>query len=61
MDKTKIKLELIKSPIGYDRSQEKTLDALGLRKMHKTVEKKNTPEIRGMIRKVIHLVRIISE
>lgn len=52
----KIRVTLVKSPIGYEKSQKATVRALGLRKMNQTVEKDDTPVIRGMINKVSHLV-----
>jgi large subunit ribosomal protein L30 len=49
---------LVKSPIGYTKDQKQTVLALGLRRMHQTIEHRDTPALRGMIRKVIHLVQI---
>jgi large subunit ribosomal protein L30 len=49
---------LVKSPIGYTKDQKQTVLALGLRRMHQTIEHKDTPALRGMIRKVIHLLQI---
>ncbi len=49
---------LVKSPIGYTKDQKKTVLALGLRRMHQTIEHKDTPALRGMIQKVIHLVQV---
>ena len=49
---------LVRSPIGYTKDQKQTVLALGLRRMHQTIEHKDTPALRGMIRKVIHLVQI---
>jgi large subunit ribosomal protein L30 len=49
---------LVKSPIGYTKDQKATVLALGLRRMHQTIEHKDTPALRGMIRKVIHLVQV---
>jgi len=49
---------LVRSPIGYTKDQKKTVLALGLRRMHQTIEHKDTPALRGMIRKVEHLVQI---
>lgn len=49
---------LVRSPIGYTKDQKKTVLALGLRRMHQTIEHKDTPSLRGMIRKVEHLVQI---
>ena len=53
-----IQVKLLKSPIGYEKSQRATLRALGLRKLHQTVEKEDTPAIRGMITAVSHLVDV---
>lgn len=53
-----IKVTLVKSPIGKNRRIRRTLDALGLRKLHRTVEVKNTPAMRGMIQKVLFLVKL---
>ena len=52
----KIRIKYTKSSIGYKRSQRATLQALGLRKLNQTVEHYDTPVIRGMIKKVNHLV-----
>ena len=52
----KIRIKYTKSWIGYERSQRATLQALGLRKLNQTVEYDDTPVIRGMIKKVNHLV-----
>lgn len=54
----KIRVTLVKSPIGYSQRQKDTVRALGLRRMHATVEKSDTPVIRGMIEKVSHLVQV---
>ena len=51
----------VKSGIGSTMKIRATLTGLGLTKMQKTVTRKNTPEIRGMIRKVQHLVRVEEE
>lgn len=56
-----LRITLVKSPIGYSRRQRGTLRALGLRRMHQTVEHKDTPVIRGMIAAVSHLVRVEEE
>ena len=53
-----IKVTLVKSGIGSIQKVRATLVGLGLTKMNKTVIRKDTPEIRGMIAKVSHLVRI---
>ncbi len=54
----RIKVTLVKSGIGYNKKIRDTLRGLGLTKLHKTVELKNTPAIRGMINKVLFLVKI---
>ncbi len=54
----KIRVTLVKSPIGYPQPQKDTVRALGLRRMNYTVEHVDTPAIRGMIAKVVHLIRI---
>jgi len=53
-----VKVTLIKSPIGFKDNQERVVRGLGLRKLHSTVELKDTPETRGMIHKVRHLVEV---
>ena len=53
-----IRVQQVKSEIGYDRRQRKTLLGLGLRRIRHTVEVEDTPAVRGMIRKVEHLVRV---
>lgn len=54
----RLRITLTKSPIGYPRHQKETVRALGLRKMHQTVELGNTPTIRGMVAAVDHLVSV---
>jgi large subunit ribosomal protein L30 len=54
----KIKITQIKSRIGSNKRQKNTLDALGLTKMQKTVEKEATPQVLGMVNKVRHLVKV---
>jgi large subunit ribosomal protein L30 len=54
----KINITLTKSPIGAIPAQKKVLEALGLRKMHKTVSLEDTPGTRGAINKVSHLVTV---
>jgi len=58
MPEKKLLVTLKKSPIGYHKSQRATLEAMGLRKLHQTVEKDDTAVIRGMINKVSHLVEV---
>ncbi len=58
MTKKKIKITLVKSPIGYSQRQRKVVDSLGLKKMGRSVELSDTPVIRGMVNKVSHLLKI---
>ena len=54
----KIRIKQIKSGIDRPERQKRTLIALGLRKMHQTVEVEATPQIEGMVNKVRHLVYV---
>ena len=54
----KIKITQIKSSIGYKQKAKLTLKALGLRKMHQSVEHIDTPSMRGMLSKVDYLIKI---
>jgi large subunit ribosomal protein L30 len=54
----KIKIKQVKSVIDRPKRQKSTMVALGLRKMHSKVEKEDTPQLRGMLEKVKHLVEI---
>jgi len=54
----KLKVTLIRSGINRPQDQKDTIRGLGLTRMHKTVELNDTPAIRGMIRKVSHLVKV---
>jgi large subunit ribosomal protein L30 len=60
-DKKMITVKQIGSPIRREKSQRATLIGLGLNKMNKERELIDTPEVRGMINKVPHLVRVIGE
>jgi large subunit ribosomal protein L30 len=53
-----LKVTLVKSPIGYEKSQRETAQALGLRKLHASVVVKDIPSVRGMIYKITHLVTV---
>ncbi len=55
---SKVKIKLVKSGIDRPERQKRTLHALGLNKMQHTVEKELTPQIKGMINKVKHLVEV---
>ncbi|HEU19027.1 MAG TPA: 50S ribosomal protein L30 [Deltaproteobacteria bacterium] len=54
----KLKITLVRSPIGRPDKQKKVLSGLGLKKMNKTVLLMDTAEIRGMIQKVSHLISV---
>ena len=53
-----IKITQIKSAIGYKPKAKLTLAALGLKKINQTVEKTDTPQIRGMIKKINYLIKV---
>ena len=55
---TTLRITLVKSPTGYNDRQKRTIYALGLRRLHQTVEQADTPVLRGMIAKVPHLVSV---
>ena len=55
-----IKIKQVKSKIGYPLDQKRTLQCLGLRKISQVVEVEDSPSVRGMIRKVHHLVTIVE-
>ena len=54
----KLRITLVKSPIGAIPTQRATVEALGLGKMHKTVEMPDNGAVRGMIQRVRHLVKV---
>jgi large subunit ribosomal protein L30 len=54
----KIKVTQVKSSIKKPLRQKRTLEALGLRKLHQTIEVEATPQILGMVNKVSHLVEV---
>jgi large subunit ribosomal protein L30 len=53
-----VKVTLVRSPIGFNKTQGDTVTSMGLRKIRHTVELPDTPETRGMILKVRHLVEV---
>lgn len=57
-EKKTVRITLVRSPIGYTEVQKRTVRALGLRRMHQTVEHQDSPAVRGMITKVIHLLKV---
>ena len=54
----KLRVTWVKSAIGYNEKQKATIKALGLRRLHHTVEHQDSPTIRGMINRVSHLVQV---
>jgi large subunit ribosomal protein L30 len=54
----RLKVTLVKSTIGFNRTQAETVTGLGLRRLNHTVELADTPETRGMVHKVRHLVTV---
>ena len=54
----RLTITLIRSPIGFNRTQGKTVEGMGLHRIRHTVELPDTPETRGMILKVRHLVTV---
>ena len=54
----KLKITLVKSPIGAIPKHRATVKALGLTKMHKTVELPNNDAVKGMVAQVSHLVKV---
>ena len=54
----KLKVTLVRSPIGFNKTQGITVQGMGLRRIRHTVELPDTPETRGMIHKVRHLVGV---
>ena len=54
----RVKVTLVRSPIGFNKTQALTVEGMGLRRIRHTVELPDTPETRGMILKVRHLVTV---
>ena len=53
-----LKITYVRSVIGQKPDQEKTVKALGFRKLHQTVERRDSPQLRGMVHKIRHLVTV---
>ncbi len=53
-----VRITLVKSPIGYSKVHKATVKALGLNRLHQTIEQVDTPSLRGMLYKVAHLVEV---
>jgi large subunit ribosomal protein L30 len=54
----RLKVTYVRSVIGQKPDQERTVQALGLRRLHQVVEHEDSPQVRGMVHKVRHLVRV---
>jgi len=54
----RLKVTYVRSVIGQKPDQERTVQALGLRRLHQTVEHEDSPQLRGMVHKVRHLVKV---
>lgn len=57
----KLTITLVKSTIGAIPKHRKTVEALGLRKLYKSVEMPDNPSVRGMLAQVRHLVKVVDE
>jgi len=55
-----VKIKMIGSVIGCPEKQRETVRGLGLRRLHQVVERVDTPQVRGMVKKVPHLVQIVD-
>ncbi len=53
-----MQITLVRSPIGYTKRQKDTVKALGLHRMHETIDRPDTPEMRAMVASIGHMVRI---
>jgi large subunit ribosomal protein L30 len=56
-----LQITLIRSGIGRPQKHRLTLESLGLNKLHKTVVLKDTPQVRGMVNKVSHLLKVVEQ
>jgi large subunit ribosomal protein L30 len=54
----KLRIQLVNSVIGRPEKQRRVVEALGLKKLNSSVEQEDTPSIRGMVRKVSHLLKV---
>ena len=59
-DTPTVKITLVKSPIGFDRTQALTVQGMGLRRIGHSVELVDTPATRGMIDKVSYMVKVVD-
>jgi large subunit ribosomal protein L30 len=56
----KIKITQVRSTSGHIKKQREVIRALGIKRLYQSVEQKDTPQIRGMIEKVKHLVKVVE-
>lgn len=56
----KIKIQYYRSSIGYSKKQKSIVRGLGITKLNQTVEREDTPSMRGIVEKVPHLLRIVD-
>jgi large subunit ribosomal protein L30 len=59
--KGRVRIRMIGSVIGCPEKQRATVRGLGLRRLHQVVEREDTPAVRGMVKKVPHLVEIVEQ
>ena len=52
-----IRVTLVRSAIGYPKDQKATVKELGFRRLHQKIELKDTPALRGMMNKIIHMIK----
>jgi len=57
----RLRIRMIGSVIGCPEKQRATVRGLGLRRMHQVVEREDTPAVRGMVKKIPHLVEIVEQ
>jgi large subunit ribosomal protein L30 len=57
----KLKIQQVRSPIGFPRTQREVLRSLGLRRIRQVVERPDSAAVRGMVAKIPHLVQIVEE
>ena len=55
-----IKIQYYRSSIGYSKKQKAIVKALGITKLNQTVERQDTPSMRGIVKKVPHLLRLVD-
>ena len=59
--KQMLKIQQVRSPIGFPRTQREVLKSLGLKKIRQVVERQDTPAVRGAVAKIPHLVAIVED